>query len=140
MYVTGGRSALAAGEVFALENASAAINRANTAYSSAVFTERGERLTVNAGGHLGSFQSVSTVNGVTTRVEQQLSQGTGNYFYHGGSPNAPLVTQRVPVAWWTGFNEFRQGLGSFGGATSTCEQAGMLGTWPWWRPPVPAMC
>lgn len=127
MYVTGGRSALAAGEVFALENASAAINRANTAYSSAVFTERGERLTVNAGGHLGSFQSVSTVNGVTTRVEQQLSQGTGNYFYHGGSPNAPLVTQRVPVAWWTGFNEFRQGLGSFGGGNIDLRAGGDVG-------------
>lgn len=115
IYVTGGRSALAGDEVFAVDNSTTSINRANTAYASAAFTERGERLTVAAGGNVGSFATVSTVNGVIQYTQQMLTQGTGNYFYHGGNPDAQLLSQRVPVAWWSGFNEFRQGFGSFGG-------------------------
>ena len=124
IYVTGGQSVLGTNEVFGNENTAAAATRAANAYRSAAFTERGERLSVSAGGQLGSFASVATVNGVTTYVQQQLSQGTGNYFYHGGNPNATLATQKVPVAWWAGFNEFRQGLGSFGGGNIDVRAGG----------------
>jgi len=124
IYVTGGLSALGAAEVFATENTTAAATRATNAYKSAAFTERGERLTVSAGGQLGSFASVTTANGVTQYMQQQLTQGTGNYFYHGGNPNATLATQKVPVAWWAGFNEFRQGLGSFGGGNIDVRAGG----------------
>lgn len=124
IYVTGGLSTLGTTELFATENTAAAATRATNAYKSAAFTERGERLTVSAGGQLGSFASVTTANGVTQYVQQQLTQGTGNYFYHGGNPNATLVTQKVPVAWWAGFNEFRQGLGSFGGGNIAARAGG----------------
>jgi filamentous hemagglutinin family protein len=115
IYVTGGQSALASGELFATENEADAINRANAAFKPGNFTERGERLTVKAGGHIGSFASVTTSNGVASYVQQQLTQGTGNYFYHGGNPETTRAVNRVPVAWWAGYNEFLQGLGSFGG-------------------------
>ncbi|RRS06340.1 filamentous hemagglutinin N-terminal domain-containing protein [Aquabacterium soli] len=109
IYVAGRTSALATNERFTTTGA------ATTAYANARFTERGGRLTVAAGGNVGSYAAVSTVDGVTTLTPQQVSQMTGNYFYHGGNPNAALATQRVPVAWWTGLNAFRQGFGSFGG-------------------------
>lgn len=124
IYVTGGVSSLATTEVFATENTAAAATRASTAYKSAAFTERGERLTVSAGGQVGSFASVTTANGVATYVQQQLTQGTGNYFYHGGNPSASLAAQKVPVAWWAGFNEFRQGFGSFGGGNIDIRAGG----------------
>lgn len=124
IYVTGGLSSLVATEVFATENTTAAASRASTAYKSAAFTERGERLTVAAGGQVGSFASVTTANGVAQYVQQQLTQGTGNYFYHGGNPSASLTAQKVPVAWWAGFNEFRQGFGSFGGGNIDIRAGG----------------
>ncbi|MFY9478358.1 MAG: filamentous hemagglutinin N-terminal domain-containing protein [Aquabacterium sp.] len=109
IYVAGRTSALDSDERFTTTPF------ATTAYTNARFTERGGRLTIAAGGNVGSYASVSTVNGVTTLTPQQVTQMTGNYFYHGGNPNAALATQRVPVAWWTGINAFRQGFGSFGG-------------------------
>lgn len=126
IYVTGGLSALDSDEVFATENTSAALTRATSAFRSAAFTERGERLTVSAGGKVGSFASVTTSNGVTQYVDQMLTQGTGNYFYHGGNPQAQLLSQRVPVAWWAGFNEFRQGFGSFGGGNVDVRAGGSV--------------
>lgn len=126
IYVTGGLSALDSDEVFATENTAAAVTRAGTAYRSAAFTERGERLTVSAGGKVGSFASVTTSNGVTQYVDQVLTQGTGNYFYHGGNPQAQLLSQRVPVAWWAGFNEFRQGFASFGGGNVDIHAGGSV--------------
>lgn len=129
IYVTGGELAKDPTEVFAIENTTQAINRTtgatNGAYRFASFTERGERLTVAAGGQVGSFVSVNTVDGVRTYVQQQLTQGSGNYFYHGGNP-VGLITQRVPVAWWAGFNEFRQGFGSFGGGNVSVTAGGSV--------------
>jgi len=117
VYVTGGVSNLGSSEVFAVANNATSVNAANSAYpaASTVFTERGERLTVAAGGEVGSFQSVDKVNGVDVKVRQQLLQGTGNYFIHGGALGSPQASQNVPVAWFSRFNDFRQGFGSFGG-------------------------
>lgn len=120
MYVTGGVSSLADNELFAVENTVPAKNAARNAYetgaNAAVFTERGERLTVKVGGRVGSFASVTTgADGQTTYKAQQLTQGSGNYFLHGGAPDAPVASFKTPVAWFTRFGDFRQGLGSFGG-------------------------
>jgi filamentous hemagglutinin family protein len=120
IYVTGGLSSLADNELLAVANTTQAKGAASRAYeqgaSAAVFTERGERLTVHAGGRVGSFASVTTgSDGRTTYVARQLTQGSGNYFLHGGTPNAPVLSQQTPVAWFTRFGDFRQGLGSFGG-------------------------
>lgn len=95
IYVAGRTSVLASNERVT-SNASA----------NARFTERGGRLTVAAGGNVGSyFLDGNNANALT---QQQVAQMTGNYFFHGG-------TTAIPVAWWTGFNAFRQGFGSFGG-------------------------
>lgn len=95
IYVAGRTSALASNERVT-SNPSA----------NARFTERGGRLTVAAGGNVGSyFLDSDNANALT---QQQVAQMTGNYFFHGG-------TTAIPVAWWTGFNAFRQGFGSFGG-------------------------
>ncbi|MCH8180486.1 MAG: filamentous hemagglutinin N-terminal domain-containing protein [Proteobacteria bacterium] len=120
IYVTGGLSSLAATEVFAVANTSQSINAATGATgayptASSVFTERGERLTVFAGAEVGSFESVSFDNGKEKKVRQQLLQGTGNYFVHGGALGSSQVSANVPVAWFSRFNDFRQGFGSFGG-------------------------
>jgi len=120
IYVTGGLSSLADNELLAVANTTQAKGAASRAYeqgaSAAVFTERGERLTVHAGGRVGSFASVTTgSDGRNTYVARQLTQGSGNYFLHGGTPNAPVLSQQTPVAWFTRFGDFRQGLGSFGG-------------------------
>lgn len=118
IYVTGKRSELdAAKEVFAVENTQPSKNSAANAYptASAVFTERGERLTVSAGGDVGSFERVVKVDGVDVKTSQQVLQGTGNYFVHGGAYGGATPLLNVPVAWFSRFNDFRLGLGSFGG-------------------------
>lgn len=117
IYVTGGVSNLSATEVFAADNTAVSKSAATAAYPTAttVFTERGERLTVSAGAEIGSFESVTKVNGVETKVRQQLLQGTSNYFVHGGALGSTVASLNVPVAWFSRFNDFRQGLGSFGG-------------------------
>lgn len=121
MYVAGGLSVLPATERFTTTAS------ATTAYAKAVFTDRGGRLTVSAGGELGSFASVTdSAETGTTRVAQMLTQLSGNYFYHGGNPNATLALQRLPVAWWTGINQFRQGLGSFGGGNVDVSAGGSV--------------
>jgi filamentous hemagglutinin family protein len=82
-----------------------------TPYGNARFTERGGRLTVGAGGNVGSYfidKGALTV--------QQVAQMTGNYFFHGG--------RLVPVAWWTGLNAFKQGFGSFGGGNISVTAGG----------------
>lgn len=135
IYVTGGKSDLdATKQVFAVENTTGSKNAANNAYpvASTVFTERGERLTVSAGGDVGSFESVTTnASGVTTaKVAQQVLQATGNYFVHGGALGAlnaqgqPFTSGNVPVAWFSRFNDFRQGLGSFGGGNIEVRAGG----------------
>lgn len=87
----------------------------SNAYANARFTERGGRLTVAAGGNVGSyFLDSANANALT---QQQVAQMTGNYFYHGGAGN-------VPVAWWTGLNAFRQGFGSFGGGNVSVAAGG----------------
>lgn len=115
IYVTGGLSSLSPSEVLGLELTdskdvvSVSTTGGNNAYPSAsnLFTQRGERLTVFAGREVGSF--------VSATVRQQLLQGTANYFVHGGVFGQPLAGSNVPIAWYTRFNDFRQGLGSFGG-------------------------
>lgn len=67
----------------------------------AQFTERGGRLSVQAGGSVTSLLN-------DLKTEQSLSQLTSSYFFHAG-PTASTV------AWWTAFDSFRHGLGSFGG-------------------------
>lgn len=121
IYVTGGLSNLSAGELFGVElaNGATATQGAGLAYKASdnLFTQRGERLTVSAGGEVGSFVSVTTDPNtqVVTKNRQQLLQGTANYFVHGGTPLQAIASFNVPVAWYTRFNDFRQGLGSFGG-------------------------
>ena len=117
IYVAGGRAAtLAADEVFATANTPTAKSDATTAYNSAVFTERGERLSVSAGGEVGSFSAVTIdEKGEIKRTQQALTQLSGNYFYHGGNTKPTLPAKATPVAWWSGIGQFRQGFGSFGG-------------------------
>lgn len=126
IYVTGGLSGLSADEVFAVVNTTASKNAANIAYpvASTVFTERGERLTVSAGGEVGSFESVTVVDGVERKARQQLLQGTANYFVHGGALGAAVISLNVPVAWFSRFNDFRQGFGSFGGGNVDIQAGG----------------
>lgn len=64
-------------------------------------TERGGRLSVQAGGSVTSLLNDG-------KTEQALSQLTSNYFFHAGPTDST-------VAWWTAFDSFRHGLGSFGG-------------------------
>lgn len=121
IYVTGGLSNLSPQEIFGVELANGKVSTAGAtgAYPNAgnLFTQRGERLTVSAGGEVGSFVSVTTDPNtqVVTKNRQQLLQGTANYFVHGGTPLQTVESFNVPVAWYTRFNDFRQGLGSFGG-------------------------
>lgn len=120
IYVTGGLSTLTSNELFASKNTTTSINAARNAYltgaSALPFTERGERLTVSAGGDVGSFViKVDETTKLPTLVGQPLLQGTGNYFVHGGVSGAVLDASNIPVAWAARFNDFRQGLGSFGG-------------------------
>jgi filamentous hemagglutinin len=89
VYVAGKPSTLASNESF------------GTNYAWAQYTERGGRLDVRAGGSVGSYK----LDGVS---DQMLTQMTGNYFNHAG-------TNTANVAWWTAFDSFRQGFGSFGG-------------------------
>lgn len=109
IYVAGRESKLASDERF----------NTGTAYTNARFTERGGRLTIAAGGNVGSY---FVNNGVLT--PQQISQMTGNYFYHGGG------TVTVPVAWWTGLNAFKQGFGSFGGGNVSVTAGGDISNVP----------
>lgn len=76
-------------------------------YTWAQHTERGGRLSVNAGGDVRSLSA----NKVTA---QALTQLTPNYFFHAG-------TTKEQVAWWTAFDSFRQGLGSFGGGNISVQ-------------------
>lgn len=89
IYVAGRQSVLAAGETF------------STNYTWAQYTERGGRLSVSAGGDVLSLNASKSAG-------QALTQFTPNYFFHAG-------TTPSQVAWWTAFDSFRQGLGSFGG-------------------------
>ena len=120
IYVTGGLWTLSDNDLFASKNVTVSINAAKNAYlngtSALPFTERGERLTVSAGGDVGSFiRKVDETTQQVSYVSQPLLQGTGNYFVHGGVSDGPLASSDIPVAWATRFNDFRQGLGSFGG-------------------------
>lgn len=120
IYVTGGLWTLSDNDLFASKNVTVSINAAKNAYlngtSALPFTERGERLTVSAGGDVGSFiRKVDAKTQQVSYVPQSLLQGTGNYFVHGGVSGGLLASSDIPVAWATRFNDFRQGLGSFGG-------------------------
>lgn len=128
IYVAGGRAAaLAADEVFAAANTPTAKSDATAAYNSAVFTERGERLSVSAGGEVGSFSAVTTDDkGEIKRTQQALTQLSGNYFYHGGNTKPTLPAKATPVAWWSGIGQFRQGFGSFGGGNVDISAGGSV--------------
>ncbi|GEM_PF-2107847 len=89
-----------------------------TPYGNARFTERGGRLTVGAGGNVGSY----FINDKGSLTAQQVAQMTGNYFFHGG--------RLVPVAWWTGLNAFKQGFGSFGGGNISVTAGGNVSNVP----------
>lgn len=89
-----------------------------TPYGNARFTERGGRLNVGAGGNVGSY----FIDGGGVLAAQQVTQMTGNYFFHGG--------RSAPVAWWTGFNAFKQGLGSFGGGNISVTAGGNISNMP----------
>lgn len=89
IYVAGRLASLASGETF------------SSNYGWAQYTERGGRLSINAGGNLVSLNATKT-------AAQSLTQMTPNFFFHAG-------TVASQVAWWTAFDSFRQGLGSFGG-------------------------
>lgn len=125
IYVTGGLSNLSPQEIFGVELANGNVVTAGAtgattgAYpnSGNLFTQRGERLTVSAGGEVGSFVSftIDPKTGKLIKNRQQLLQGTANYFVHGGVFGQSNQNLNVPVAWYTRFNDFRQGLGSFGG-------------------------
>jgi len=76
-------------------------------YTWAQHTERGGRLSVSAGGDVRSLNASKT-------AAQALTQLTPNHFFHAG-------TNKDQVAWWTAFDSFRQGLGSFGGGNITVQ-------------------
>lgn len=95
IYVAGRQAALASGETF------------STNYTWAQYTERGGRLSVSAGGDVLSLNASKT-------AAQALTQLTPNYFFHAGATASQ-------VAWWTAFDSFRQGLGSFGGGNVRVE-------------------
>lgn len=100
IYVGGRESKLASNERF------------NANYANARYTERGGRLTIAAGGNVGSYFINENV-----LTAQQISQMTGNYFYHAG-------TTPSSVAWWTGLGAFKQGFGSFGGGNISVTAGG----------------
>jgi filamentous hemagglutinin len=134
IYVTGGVSGLSTSELLGVQltdskgTVTTSTAGANSAYPAAsnLFTQRGERLTVKAGGEIGSFVSVTTDPNtkVETKTRQQLLQGTSNYFVHGGVLGQALAGSNVPVAWYTRFNDFRQGFGSFGGGNIELRAGG----------------
>lgn len=129
IYVTGGLWTLSDNDLFASKNIATSITAAKNAYlngtSALAFTERGERLTVSAGGDVGSFiRKVDAKTQQVSYVSQPLLQGTGNYFVHGGVSGGLLASSDIPVAWATRFNDFRQGLGSFGGGNIDVQAGG----------------
>ncbi|MEK6669848.1 MAG: filamentous hemagglutinin family protein [Pseudomonadota bacterium] len=73
----------------------------STNYTWAQYTERGGRLSVSAGGNVVSRTALN-------EAAQSLTQMTPNFFFHAGAAAGN-------VAWWTAFDSFRQGFGSFGG-------------------------
>lgn len=95
IYVAGRLAQLAPGETAA------------TSYTWAQHTERGGRLSVSAGGDIRSMNFGKT-------AAQTLTQLTPNYFFHAGAT-------QDKVAWWTAFDSFRQGLGSFGGGNVSVQ-------------------
>lgn len=95
IYVAGRQAALAAGETF------------STNYTWAQYTERGGRLSVSAGKDVLGLNASKTAG-------QALTQFTPNFFFHAGATASQ-------VAWWTAFDSFRQGLGSFGGGNVLVE-------------------
>lgn len=98
IYVAGRLAGLAAGETF------------STNYAWAQYTERGGRLSISAGGNVASLNATKT-------DAQALTQMTPNFFFHAG-------TTPSQVAWWTAFDSFRQGLGSFGGGNIDVSAGG----------------
>lgn len=106
IYVGGRESKLASNERF------------NANYANARFTERGGRLTIAAGGNVGSYFINENV-----LTPQQISQMTGNYFFHAG-------TTAASVAWWTGLGAFKQGFGSFGGGNVSVTAGGDISNVP----------
>ncbi|MBT9609308.1 MAG: filamentous hemagglutinin family protein [Aquabacterium sp.] len=89
IYVAGRLSPLVSGETFV------------TPYTWAQYTERGGRLSISAGGNVASRNATKT-------DAQSLTQMTPNFFFHAGATAGS-------VAWWTAFDSFRHGFGSFGG-------------------------
>lgn len=89
IYVAGRLSPLVSGETFV------------TPYTWAQYTERGGRLSISAGGNVASRNATKT-------AAQSLTQMTPNFFFHAGASAGN-------VAWWTAFDSFRHGFGSFGG-------------------------
>ena len=73
----------------------------STNYTWAQYTERGGRLSISAGGNVSSRNATNT-------DAQSLTQMTPNFFFHAGAAAGS-------VAWWTAFDSFRHGFGSFGG-------------------------
>lgn len=112
IYVAGRLANLATGEVSAGN------------FKWAQHTEHGGRLSVSAGRDLLSlFPSKDKDTGEVTLKPQVLTQLTTNYFFHAGA-NAS------EVSWWTAFDSFRQGLGSFGGGNLLVKAGNDIGDMP----------
>jgi len=73
-------------------------------YTWGQFTERGGRLTATAGQNI---------------TQAAPAQMIGNWFYHGGDSASE-------VAWWSAFDSFRQGFGSFGGGNIDVAAKGSI--------------
>ena len=79
------------------------------------YTERGGRLSISAGGNVGTYK--------TDGSAQSLLQMVGNYFHHGtGTSNADTGK----TAWWTSLESFRHGFGSFGGGNLSVTASGNI--------------
>lgn len=112
IYVAGRLANLAAGEASAGD------------FKWAQHTEHGGRLSISAGHDLLSlFPSKDKDTGVVTLKPQALTQLTTNYFFHAG-------TNASEVSWWTAFDSFRQGLGSFGGGNLLVKAGHDIGDMP----------
>ncbi|MDE2433284.1 MAG: filamentous hemagglutinin family protein [Burkholderiales bacterium] len=81
-----------------------AFSNPNVAWSQ--FTDHGGRLELNAGGNV---------------VAPGAAQTFANWFYHTSNPGSPLNT-----AWWSSFDAFKQGVGSFGGGNVDVRAGGNI--------------